>query len=236
MKVLFSDVTPREELTVNEVAADILSRCLDFHHQVWPERLEECAKFEKVYIDHLMEVEGSGDRALQDIQEQTRSGAIEEISTQGALFVITQSYAIEAIQAYAEGNELLAKGLLLDACFWCGNMWGSLGAGKAITQSAKSARSKVASNAAIKKAAKFEPLRNEVYQYVRGNGPWKSMLKAAETISEKSSDKNAGLPLLFKVTAEKRKKYPDYEYPISSIYKWIREMPGTDALFNEQVR
>ncbi|MBT2866321.1 hypothetical protein JQK19_03625 [Chromobacterium violaceum] len=206
--MVFSEFTPREELTVNEVAADILSRCLDFHREVWPERSAERDKIEKAYTDHLMEIEVSGDRVLQGIQEQARSNPNEQISTQGALFVIAQNYAIEVIQANARGNVLLAEKLLLDACFWCGNMWGSLGAGKAITQSAKSARSKVASDAAKKRADEYEPLRNEVDQYVRENGPWKSRLMAAEIISERSVDENSGLHFLFKVTVEKRKKNP----------------------------
>ncbi|WP_152680232.1 hypothetical protein [Chromobacterium subtsugae] len=231
MKVLFSDVTPREELTVNEVAADILSRCLDFHHQVWPEKFDEHAKFEKVYIDHLMEVEVSGDRALQDIQEQAKSGSIEEVSTQGALFVITQSYAIEAIQAYAEGNELLAKGLLLDACYWCGNMWGSIGAGKAIRESVKRGRSAIPRAGGIGRSLNDKPLKEEVYRYVRENGPWKTRSYAARVISSESCLTESKVPLLAKRTSTK--KYREHGFPHSTLYGWLREMPDAKGLFNE---
>ena len=232
--MFFSEIASSEKISVNEQAVDILVKCLEFHEKEWPER--DVNVLEKAYAEHIEGADASGYRILSEIQHAVKNGMHKGMDIRAALMYITQSYAIEAIQKNSRGQSDLAEQLLRNACYWCGNLWNSLGADEAIKATAQKARNDVARAGSRVKKEKNIPLRNELYTFVRNNSPWKSVFQAAEAASIESGNLNGMLPLLAKKAEEKAKGDVDKErqYPVITLYRWIQEMPGLDGVISKK--
>lgn len=226
--MIFSGDVPREQLTINEIAADILASCIEFHHRVEPSKTIE--ELENFYGDYINFGIASGDKAFGYIQDQISSGKGDEVNIQRAFLYITQSYAIEAIQSNARGEEKLAERLLLDACYWLGNMRNSFGSEKTLQKTIKNSRSRFAKMGGHGRAEIDQPIREEIYRYVRDNGPWESRSKAAAEISRYSMKEECSLVLVRERVLNGRYREA---IPYNTVYDWLRKMSDAEGIFKK---